>query len=61
MKSKKKNSVKKFWWSDLTTEYMKNISKKKSKKKISKLWSDVYADVDRSKNKPKKLRSYHMI
>lgn len=53
----KKNKKEKVWWSGLTAEDMKSISKKKSpKKKMSELWSDVYADVDRSPKKPKKSK-----
>jgi len=49
-----KNKVEKVWWSGLTAEDMKSISKKKSKKKTSELWSDVYADVDRFPKKSKR-------
>jgi hypothetical protein len=51
----KKNKIEKVWWTGLTADDMKNISKKKSKKsKIREPWSDIYTDVDRSPKKSKK-------
>ena len=50
----KKNKIEKVWWTGLTVEDMKSISKKKPKKKTSGSWSDEYSDVDRSKNNHKK-------
>ena len=52
----KKNKIEKVWWTGLTAEDMKSISKKKSQKKTSESWSNEYSDVDRSKNKPKKSK-----
>jgi hypothetical protein len=51
-----KNKKEKVWWSGLTAEDMKSISKKKSQKKTSESWSNEYSDVDRSLNKPKKSK-----
>ena len=52
----KKNKIEKVWWTGLTAEDMKSISKKKSQKKTSESWSDEYSDVDRSPNNPKKSK-----
>ena len=52
----KKNKKEKVWWSGLTAEDMKSISKKKSRKKTSESWSDEYSDVDRFPKKPKKSK-----
>jgi hypothetical protein len=55
-----KNKTEKVWWSGLTAEDMKSISKKKSpnksQKKTSESWSNEYSDVDRSPKKPKKSK-----
>ena len=51
-----KNKTEKVWWTGLTAEDMKSISKKKSQKKTSESWSNEYSDVDRFKNKPKKSK-----
>jgi len=52
----KKNKTETVWWTGLTVEDMKSISRKKSRKKTSESWSDEYSDVDRFKNKPKKSK-----
>ena len=52
----KKNKTEKVWWSGLTAEDMKSISKKKSRKKTSESWGNEYSDVDRSPKKPKKSK-----
>ena len=54
--TKKNNKIETVWWTGLTAEDMKSISKKKSQKKISESWSNEYSDVDRSPNKPKKSK-----
>jgi len=41
----KKNKKENGWWTGLTKDDMKNISKKKSKKKKTReMWSDPYSD-----------------
>lgn len=52
----KKNKTEKVWWTGLTAEVMKNITKKKSKKKTSESWSNEYSDVDRSEKITKKSK-----
>ena len=49
-----KNKIEKVWWTGLTAEDMKSISKKKSQKKTSESWSDEYSDVDRSPKNSKR-------
>ncbi len=51
-----KNKTEKVWWTGLTVEDMKSISKKKSQKKTSVMWGNEYSDVDRSPRKPKKSK-----
>jgi hypothetical protein len=52
----KKNKTERGWWTGLTADDMKNISKKKPRKKISESWSDEYSDVDRTPKKSKKFK-----
>ena len=52
----KKNKTENGWWTGLTADDMKNISKKKPRKKTPESWSNEYSDVDRSKKKPKKSK-----
>jgi hypothetical protein len=54
--TKKNNKIETVWWTGLTAEDMKSISKKKSRKKTSESWSNEYSDVDRSPKKPKKSK-----
>ena len=49
-----KNKSEKVWWTGLTEEDMKSVSKKKSQKKTSESWSNEYSDVDRSPKKSKR-------
>ena len=49
-----KNKLEKVWWTGLTEEDMKSVSKKKSQKKTSESWSNEYSDVDRSPKKSKR-------
>jgi hypothetical protein len=56
----KKNKTEKVWWSGLTAEDMKNISKKKPQKKSPKtpsvMWGNEYSDVNRYKKTSKKSK-----
>jgi hypothetical protein len=49
-----KNKTETVWWTGLTKDDMKSISRKKSRKKTSESWSDEYSDVDRSPKKSKR-------